>query len=204
MNYKAPFLRYDRIRPVAEEFLVKYHPKMTVPLPIEEIIEFDLKIDIVPFPNLQKDYSVEGWLSNDMKTIYVDEGVMDKFENRYRFTLAHELGHRILHEDFYSQTSFNNVAEWISVQDSIDSDQYSWFETQAYDFAGLILVPPSFLLQEYAQAIAMLESQSYQFKKANFEMINGYISKVIAKVFAVSEDIALRRIRKDDLTPNAI
>ena len=53
MIYKAPFLPYDKIRPYAQLFLEKYHPTKTVPIPIEEIIEFELKMDIIPMPNLK-------------------------------------------------------------------------------------------------------------------------------------------------------
>lgn len=41
-------LSYEDIRLEAEKFLNEYHPAGTTPVPIAEIIEFDLSIDIIP------------------------------------------------------------------------------------------------------------------------------------------------------------
>jgi hypothetical protein len=40
---------------VAEDFLATYHPDLDLPIPIEEIIEIDLELDIVPMPGLMSD-----------------------------------------------------------------------------------------------------------------------------------------------------
>ncbi|MFO7889264.1 MAG: hypothetical protein R6V04_02880 [bacterium] len=49
--FRAPYLPYDKIRAIAENFLEKFHPKGTIPVTIENIIEFKLNIDIVPLRN---------------------------------------------------------------------------------------------------------------------------------------------------------
>jgi hypothetical protein len=201
MIYKAPFLPYDKIRSYADQFLEKYHPTKTIPIPIEEIAEFKLKLDIIPMTDLKSTFDIEGWLSNDLCSIYVDQWIQDNRENRYCFTLAHEIGHLMLHGDLYQQAKFSNVEEWFELQQSIDSDQYSWFEKQAYDFAGLILVPRESLLTQYGKALQVLESQSYQFKKANVDIINEYISVFVSKAFKVSDVVAKKRIDYDGLTP---
>ena len=51
---KAPILSYDDVRRRADEFLALHHPDRTIPVPIEEIVEFELGMDIVPTPGLHQ------------------------------------------------------------------------------------------------------------------------------------------------------
>ncbi len=201
MTYRAPYLTYDKIRGIAENFLQKYHPEGTLPVPIEKIVEIDLGMDIVPYWNLFKDFGVDGYLTNDLMSIYVDQFMQSDRENRYRFTLAQELGHLVLHKDLYKDSEFESVEDWIAVQDSIDADQYTWYERHANNFAGLILVPEDPLYEEYRRCIEALEEEDYQLRKADVQIINGFISVRLAKLFAVSEQVVTIRLDKDELTP---
>lgn len=201
MTYRAPYLPYDKIRSLADNFLERYHPEGTLPVPIEKIIEFDLQMDIVPYSDLFKDFGVDGYLTNDQVSIYVDRFMMDKRENRYRFTLAHELGHLFLHKDLYLGNEFQSVEDWITVQDSINADQYTWYERQANNFAGLILVSEDALYEKYSRCIDELEKEDFQLKKADVQTINGFIAVRLAKRFAVSEQVISIRLDKDELTP---
>ena len=88
------YLSYQQISQRAEEFLLTYHSSKELPVPVEEIVEFKLGVDIVPIPNLQKDFEIEGFTSSDLKAIYVDQFILSERPARYRFTLAHEIGHR--------------------------------------------------------------------------------------------------------------
>lgn len=47
----------ESIKESTQEFLRRYHPDDTIPVPIEEIIEFDLGLDIIPVPGLSRDTS---------------------------------------------------------------------------------------------------------------------------------------------------
>lgn len=49
----VPRLNYEEIRKKANSFLEGHHPTKTIPIPIEEIAEFKLKLDIVPLPGLR-------------------------------------------------------------------------------------------------------------------------------------------------------
>jgi hypothetical protein len=57
---------------VAEEFLTAHHPSGELPIPIEEIIEFDCAIDIVPVPGLLSDLDIDAFMTADLKEIRVD------------------------------------------------------------------------------------------------------------------------------------
>jgi len=71
------YLSYRDIEERTIRFAKKHNPNCIVLFPVEEIIEFDLGIDIIPIPNLQKDLDIEGFTSSDLKSIYVDQSVFD-------------------------------------------------------------------------------------------------------------------------------
>jgi len=93
MTFQAPYLTYRNVGHFVDDFLAKYHPSFQLPIPIEGIIEFDLDLDIVPIPNLYRNFSQSGFLSADLTKIFIDEYQYDNFVEKYRFTLAHEIGH---------------------------------------------------------------------------------------------------------------
>ncbi|MBN1348524.1 hypothetical protein JXJ21_03880 [candidate division KSB1 bacterium] len=66
----------DLIREKAEEFRQQYvHPVDLVPVPIEEILEFDLGIAPWLIDGLLQKLDVDGFLSNDLQTLFIDKTV---------------------------------------------------------------------------------------------------------------------------------
>ena len=94
----VPFLKYETILERACAFLREHNALDSIPVNIEAIVEFELGIGITTMPNLQRDFGTEGFTSSDFSTIYVDEGVFWDVPVRYRSTLAHEIGHLVLHQ----------------------------------------------------------------------------------------------------------
>ncbi|MGR3310427.1 MAG: ImmA/IrrE family metallo-endopeptidase [Candidatus Brocadiales bacterium] len=92
---KAPYLTHEQIRTRAKLFLEKYHPEDSYPVPIEDIIEYQLKLDIIPIPGLRDYVEVEGFVSVVSGSISIDDYIYHKRPARCRFTLAHEIGHLI-------------------------------------------------------------------------------------------------------------
>ena len=108
----------EYINSVAESFLTAYCPSKTLPIKIEEIIEFQLNLDIIPVPGLKTSFEkigldIDAFISSDFKSITVDQYVQEHVSNRYRFSLIHEIGHMLLHKYLYSQFKFNTSEEWI-------------------------------------------------------------------------------------------
>jgi hypothetical protein len=68
--FKAPYLTPEDIKLIANNFLKKYHPTFSMPVPIEDIIELKLNIQIILLPGLKQGFEVEGFLSSDLKKIY--------------------------------------------------------------------------------------------------------------------------------------
>jgi len=72
-----------------------------IPTEIENVAYY-LGLDIAPIPGLRQARDVLGALYRDAQGRYwiaVDEHMMDYHANRYRFTVAEEIAHFVLHRD---------------------------------------------------------------------------------------------------------
>lgn len=65
-------LSYDDLRAKADEFLRQHHPTGTVPVPIEQIVEFGFGINIIPLPGLHHDHDIDGLIASSPTEIFVD------------------------------------------------------------------------------------------------------------------------------------
>lgn len=207
MEFSAPFLSYRDLRRIAAEFLERYHPSGTIPVPIEIIAEKEFGIDIVPVPGLQEalrsdDYGVVGFITGNLEEIHIDEWVFKHRENRYRFTIAHELGHVVLHSDLYSSATFATIEGWKAFINDIPDEEHAWLEWQAYAFAGLVLVPPEPLERSTRQHLEHLLNAA-RYHEVPVEKVADtawdLVMEQVASEFKVSTQVVERRAQKDRL-----
>ena len=187
---------YDDLRLVAAEFLARHHPDATIPTPIEELVDLRLKIDIVPVARLEWEDHTAAYLSADLKEIRVDKHAMESNSNRYRFSLAHELSHLLLHRDIYQKLRPVTAADWKSKLRAISEEDYGWIEWQAYSLAGLILVPPGHLQVEFASVTSTVRSVGLS---TDTDAVRLAVEKKLGTRFWVSGDVVSRRLRYDSL-----
>jgi len=199
VTFRAPYLSKDELRRRAERFLADHNPSRTIAVPIELIVEARFEMDIVPVPGLQAGFDVVAFITKDMREIRVDEYVYLNRPNRYRFSLAHELAHRILHPDLWNEINFHDVQSWKAVvAESISEREYSFVEFHANFFAGLVLVPPPELRDQFEQCIKLTKEHGLD---ASDEATGArdIIESHIARHFEVSRDVVHRRIEADAL-----
>lgn len=192
------FLSYDNLRRKSESFLSRYNLDRLIPVPIEEIVEFNFRINIIPIPGLHEGFGIDGFTSSDMKDITVDEFVYQSRPGRYRFTLAHEISHVVLHKDIFRQYKFRSIAEWKKFVKNIDEKKYSWIEWQAYSLAGLILVPSAELRKAVQSSLLRAKRHGMNLGRTK-DITWSYISNWVSKKFCVSSAVVDRRIEKDNL-----
>ena len=104
------FLRWNEIREQAEQFRRQYVlPPDRIPVPIIDIVELELVLEVIPILDLMRKIDIDGFLSKDLSTIYIDHNIyMDpRQENRLRFTFAHEVGHLILHPEEIARCDYS-------------------------------------------------------------------------------------------------
>ncbi len=189
-------LSYDDLRGRAEEFLRQHHPAETIPVPIEEIVEFGFGINIIPLPGLHGDHDIDGFISASLTEIFVDLFVFESRPTRYRFTLAHEIAHLVLHGDALKEVRPRSVAEWKRFVSRLSEKDRGWLEWQAYCFAGLVLVPPTPLAAEYRTAVRMADEEGIEIT-AHGGMARQYVATYIGRAFEVSATVVEKRLVYD-------
>ena len=198
---KIPIYSYDDLRKKADDFLRTYNPTGTIPVPIEEIVEFEFNINIVPVLALQREFEVEGFTSSDLKNVYVDEYVYTNYLNRYRFTLAHEIGHIVLHGNLYRVNRFSSIAEWKEFINSMTEEEHGWLEYQGYAFAALILVPRVNLTKHTNEWVKRIKGKDISIEK-NWDFAWELITEHLGKAFQVSSSVIEKRLDKDGIKEN--
>jgi hypothetical protein len=193
---KAPYLPLPKLREIAAAFLAGHHPENTLPVPIEDIIDTKLQIDIVPLE--LSVHEIESFTSHDMTTIYVDiKTYKAENTNRYRYSLAHEIAHIHLHKDIFQNAAFRDVTGWKEFTMSFGED-YRWIEWQAYEFAGLILVPPQHLEDQYYAFSKALEKAGVDIRRIGPNELRA-VAKRMGDKFGVSSAVINRRAVRDGL-----
>ena len=166
-------------------------------MPIEEIVEFDYEIEVIPMDGILDDLEIDAFLTSNLKTIYVDEFVMKHRHRRLRFSLAHEIAHFELHQPLYQQARITCVQDWRQVQSLISDEDYAWFEYQANALAGLILVPEDELKRLFTNAVAQARKAGLSAETIDSEAGRTYIAEALADDFDVSTQVIERRMEKD-------
>lgn len=191
MGLNLQKLSYPRIGYVADEFLNKYHPSFTLPIPIEEIAEGKLNVEIIPIKSLRQGYDVDGCLDSTLSKIFIDLDLYMKSENRTRFTIAHEIGHLILHGKIFKELNIETEEEIFKLTVNTTDDDYGWLEYQAYAFAGNVLVPKIVLIQEVEKRLGKIPEEKF-LPEEIFP-----VSQELLDAFKVSGEVLSRRLGKE-------
>ncbi|MFC1544588.1 ImmA/IrrE family metallo-endopeptidase [Gemmatimonadota bacterium] len=200
---EVPFRDYDNIRAYAEDFLSRYHPQRLIPVPIERIVELGMGIDIIPVHGLKDAIDSDGYISNHFQSIAMDLRIYKEYDNRRRFTIAHEIGHMVMHKQILEKFEFESIEEWKGFVTSIDPKQYSHLEVQANKFAGLVLVPSGQLHEMYVKAEAMVLDSGFT-RVEMPDMFNGFACRWLAQKFSVAERTVEIRLKLEGIIKDEI
>lgn len=188
------YLSNEQLEEAVTSFLKQYHPSLSVPIPVEEILTEQLGFHIVPVPGLMRDLAIDGWLSFHEKEMFIDHDMymQDSTYMRARFTIAHELGHIHLHNKILNHPQFKDVNAWKKFR--LESKDYAPYETQANMFAGKLLMPINEIIQDFDK-----EKKSALKKQPKLSGLNNadfapFISRPIARKYNVSEEAAVYRL----------
>ena len=196
-----PWLNSQELRRQADEFLSLHYPSLNIPIPIELIVE-RAGIDIVPVPGLRDRFEVDAVTNVGGHTIWVDRWLSEERENRYRFTLAHEMGHIQLHSPVFrnllrSNASFERCADVLL---NLPHDVLIRIEYQAKAFAGLVLVPRGALAERLEGAMPFARGLYRRAIKAGMRPDSAAppawegLCETISASFSVSSEVIRRRL----------
>jgi hypothetical protein len=162
-KFKAPFIPKERIWQETEKLRAAHAAGRKVPVQVLELAEFDLGLELIPAEGLREELEIDALLMGDLKSILVDRRAFmnPRMEYRLRFSVAHEIGHLILHRDIYGRQKHASAREWFDHIAALPEVEYGWVEWQAYEFAGRLLVPPDALRQAFQSAIKSAQAAGY-------------------------------------------
>jgi hypothetical protein len=187
----------------ADDFRAQF-AQDTVPL-IDVVYIAEVDLGMVPLltPQLFSKIGMDAALAPDLKSIYIDEEAYLKWEagqhwieKRMRFSIAHELGHLVLHGDLIKGDRFQSLEDFKRWAGS--PENYRTAEYQANEFAGRLLVPLGLLQEEFDRYRAEAE------KLPDWWEISGmreYIAKKIAPRFGVNPQVIEVRFDHEGLWP---
>lgn len=201
-KFRAPFILPEKAWQEADRIRREHWPSGQVPVEVEEILwKMGLRID--PIPSLKITSDVDALLSGDLTRIMVDaeEYMDDRHLNRMRFSIAHELGHYVLHKRLYHDIKITSVDEWIHFMESIPEDQYGYIEQQAYEFAGRLLVPSDLLKREVGQAVIKAQAAGFIDWDGSGDAAREYMATNLCRIFGVSSQVIEKRIIREKIWP---
>jgi hypothetical protein len=202
-KFKAPFLSREDIWRRADAFRGQHGKGDAVPVDVLAIAELSLGLDVVPVRNFGNTASVVALLLGGGDAIMVDYDhyMRENLQSRLRFSVAHEIGHLVLHADLYRRLELTSVEDWVKFVQSIPEEEYRWIEYHAYEFAGRLLVPPNVLRQELASSVRKALHHGLSRDMLSSDAALEHISSTMCRRFGVSGEVILRRIEKEGLWP---
>lgn len=141
--------------------------------------------EIIPIDNLKEDLEIDSFWTNGFEKLVIDKDCYESTNHRSRFTIAHEIGHLFLHQNYHE--TYSSVEEW---QELILENSYvrNIFEQEANSFASNFLISDECLLKELnnlkerEEVKVYLENQVY-----TLEVISMMYSHILSAIFHVSQ-----------------
>ncbi len=138
-----------------------------------------------------------------MTTLIVDYDTFmdDRMQNRLRFSVAHEIGHLVLHSTLIQGLSYSSVEEWVEAVNKMPRHEYSSLEFQAYEFAGRFLVPLNHLKLQLEDLLDGMPLDQVRQLVSIGDEARYRVAGSIAPAFQVSPDVLDRRLDKENRWP---
>lgn len=147
------------------------------PVPVEKIaIEYGALLSFEPFEDKE---AISGMLFRDNKQVVI--GINSAHgKTRQRFSIAHELGHLLLHEG----KLFVDKVSRINLRDETSSKAIDREEIEANSFAAALLMPKDLVIKEITKRIG---------RSRTIEL--DVLISDLAKLFGVSKEAMDYRLR---------
>lgn len=193
-----PVLDWKTIAAKAKDFADEHQlDQREFPLDVEEIAEFDLGIEIRFCSGLLDEMDSPAHIApgNGNPIITVDADQYRQQTSYYRYSVAHEIGHYVLHGEWLDKVwrLINSASEWKEAILKRSEDDYQWLEAQAEEFASYLLAPESIFDPFIAKQISTLDQIKISLQSDD---VLPYMANPVAEFFGVSNSAAQARIRK--------
>ena len=160
---------------------------------IEWVVETSEGLEIVPVPELRRRWLIDGMLCcyrSGGYCVIVDGSLLDRRPTRYRFTLAEELGHFILHANCLPKV--RSVEEGVRAYHQLDNWRRA--DRNARRFAAAVLMPMATFIPAVERVYrAVVRTTGFE----DPEAIRRYMISFAAREFEVSAEAVGYRFREN-------
>jgi len=139
----VPNLSKTQLEATAQEWLKQYGKYDGRMLRLEHSLEV-ARYRIEPVPGLAE--IAEAYIPAKSHYIFVDETQYLSNSPRWRFTLAEELAHDLIHRPMFAGLNSEQI---VAYQESLTDDEYSTIERQAKRLAGCLLMPEDVFIERF-------------------------------------------------------
>lgn len=193
-----PVFDWKTIAEKARVFAKEYQlASRSFPLDVEEIAEFDLGLEIRVISGLLEEIDSPAQIApgDSHPIITVDADQYRQQTSFYRYSVAHEIGHYVLHREWLEKVwhLIDSTRSWKMAILNRSEDDYKWIEGQAEEFASYLLAPEIVFEPFISEQIAALAQITTPLQS---EDVLPYLANPVAEFFGVSNAAAQARIRK--------
>lgn len=193
-----PVLGWKEIAARARIFAEEYRlAQRQFPLDVEEIAEFDLGIEIRLCSGVLEEFGSPAQIASGGKHLIltVDADQYRQQTSFYRYSVAHEIGHYVLHREWLQEVwqLIDSIESWKQVIASRSEEDYKWIEGQAEEFASYLLAPESVFEPFLSEQITLLKKID---ASLHSEDVLPYLANPVGEFFGMSNSAAQARIRK--------
>jgi Zn-dependent peptidase ImmA (M78 family) len=140
------------------------------------------------FFELNKRHGKLAFMLKDSNRIFIDDWLLDdvKQEKRYRFTLAEEFAHYLIHKDVYG--GCKDINERIKLESLFSGSELAYMESNAKALASAILMPKEIFEKRVEFYLTKFKS------KESAERV-GETAKYLSREFDVNPRAVIRRLK---------
>jgi Zn-dependent peptidase ImmA (M78 family) len=154
---------------------------------IERLILEKFRIKIETFVDLRRRWDTYAFIDTTGAVIFIDADLMneDRLEKKYRFTLAEELAHFLIHRHLFANC--RTVEDRLRIEDMLDERTRAYMESNAKALASAILMPKTTIEP-------LVESLAGKFVDAEGHIRVDELVSALASEYDVSFQAAKRRM----------
>lgn len=147
---EIPTYSAGELERVADRLLrERSQPEVVIPIDVDLLVEQEPGVILDYRSGLERAFGVVGvvvhYPEEEMFAIYIDQEVADHRPNFYRFTLAEEFAHLVIHRSVIQQAKTLDDAVWLH-----EWLRYKEIDRNAKRLAAALLMPPRHVLKDAA------------------------------------------------------
>ena len=149
-------------------------------------------MDIVAIPKLEKTFGFDCYINSNFDKIVIDEDCFVDQEMRARFSLAHELSHKVLHQNIYEAAGIDSEESFVEFSRNLTDKEQKSLEIQAHIFAGFLLLPHDYFESE-------LENLSTDYGGTAKMTVSdlGDVMKYLSRKFNVTDQVIWHQLKHE-------